>query len=73
MICGHVNTVCAVCCEQEIFSSSSHELLLACVLFMFIPTKARDYVFTGVGLSVCLSGKVPRGKSKPKFVFGYDR
>ena len=58
---------------------------------VIIPAKARDYVFTGVGLSVCLSvcyhdnyikrgriwtkvfGKVPRGESKPTFVFGYDR
>ena len=62
---------------------------------LVIPAKARDYVFTGVGLSVCLSvclfvcyhdnkikrgriwtkffGKVPRGKSKPKFLFSYDR
>ena len=54
---------------------------------LVIPAKARDYVFTGVGLSVCLSvfllprgriwtkffGTVPRGKSKPKFVVGYDR
>jgi len=66
---------------------------------MFISAKARDYVVTGVGLSVCLFlclfvclfvcyhdnlikrgwictkffGKVPMGKSKPKFVFSYDR
>ena len=73
--------------------------LNVCVCFI-IPAKVRDYVFTGVGLSVCLFvclfvclsvcflprslnktwtdleeilGKVPRGKSKPKFVFGYDR
>ena len=35
MICGHVYTVCAVCCEREIFFSSAHELLLACVLAVF--------------------------------------
>jgi len=35
-------------------------------LSLIIPAKAKDYVFTG-------NGKVPRGKSKPKFVFGYDR
>ena len=53
-----------------------------------IPAKARDYGISGVVcLSVCYQdnkmkrgriwtkffGKVPRGKSKPKFVFGYDR
>jgi len=59
---------------------------------VIIPAKAfaRDYVITGVGLSVCLFvcyhdnsikrgriwtkffEKVPRGKSKTKFVCGYD-
>jgi len=57
--------------------------------FFIIPAKAfaRDYVITGVRLSVCLFvttikrgriwtnffGKVLTGKSKPKFVCGYDR
>jgi len=53
---------------------------------IFIPTKAfaRDYGITGVHLSVCLFvitwtdlDKIfwegSQGKSKPKFVFGYDR
>jgi len=35
VICGHVNTVRSVCCEREIFSSSAHELLSACVLAVF--------------------------------------
>jgi len=51
-----------------------------------LPVKAREYVFTGAGLCVCLSvclsvttitkkivdGFVPRRKGKNKFVFHYD-
>jgi len=68
----------------------SPKITMELLAIVFIPAKAfaRDYVITGVGLSVCLSvchhdnkikrgriwtkffGKVPRGKSKPKFVSG---
>jgi len=32
-----------------------HSLEIRLINIIIIPTKARDYVFTGVGLSVCLS------------------
>ena len=47
----------AVCTSVDIGASAKLELVdKFCYIFdlIFIPTKARDYVFTGVGLSVCL-------------------
>ena len=75
--------------EPRIPSSSCEQVFRICHDRIIIPAKAREYVFTGVGLSVCLSvtmitknivdGFVPNfmgrflGEGKTKFLFRYDR
>jgi len=67
---GHVNTVWAVCCEQDFFSSA-HELLSACVMavffFFFNVFCASLYLYyislvvsaASIDGCLCLSGSLP--------------
>ena len=83
------NTLALPCeCVIPLYASVCRHLTCG-ISTIIIPAKAKEYVFTGVGLCVCVSvcdhdnyvdGFAPNfmqrflgGKGKTKFLFGYDR
>jgi len=52
-------------------TSSSSVVLVICGII--IPAKAWEYVFTGVGLCVCVMRRFLGGKGKTRFMFRYDQ